>query len=212
MNEGRSEAGQDEWVLERLGGKRNGFFVDAGAHDGYLCSNTWRLEKNRGWKGICIEASTPNFAALVKRRGCRCVKACLHSERVDVRFFEFGVTSSVVSDGREIGEVVPGIPLADVLEECGAPPVIDYLSLDIEGHEHEVMRVFPFDRWSFRTVTVEHNEYSVGPANKLRLRELFTANGYTLDRGDVCTPDGKCYEDWFVRSGRGSKVPRSHAA
>jgi len=207
-----SEAGQDLWVLEILGNQRNGFFVDAGAHDGEKCSNTLLLEKEFGWAGVCIEADPANFTALMEKRSCLCVNACLHPLREMVRFFDFGLTGSVVDDGRDIGREAQGVPLEDVLDSVGSPPVIDYLSMDIEGHEHAVLENFPFDRYAFRTITIEHNDYSVGPGPKLRLRGLLFRHGYLLSRGDVTTPQGGSYEDWFIKPRCGSKAPTPRGA
>ena len=209
---GRSEAGQDGWVLTKLGHKRGGFFVDAGAHDGVICSNTLALERDYGWRGICIEGGRPNYNVLVEKRECLCKLACLHSANEPVRFFDLGLNSSLVTDGRQIGTVMLGVTLERVLDDLHAPRVIDYLSMDIEGHEFEVLRVFPFDRYKFLTMTVEHNSYSVGSAHRDRLRELLTGHGYILDRADVLTPDGKPYEDWYVRPECDSTAPISHGA
>ena len=53
-NGARSQAGQDAWVLNLIGG-RPGYFVEAGAHDGVTHSNTAALERDHGWRGLCVE-------------------------------------------------------------------------------------------------------------------------------------------------------------
>lgn len=45
-----------------------GFFVEIGANDGYLQSNTWFLEKEFGWHGILIEPSSGEFVRLLQNR------------------------------------------------------------------------------------------------------------------------------------------------
>ena len=45
--------------------------------------------------------------------------------------------------------------LASILDRVHAPHSIDYLSLDVEGHEEAVLGHFPFDRYTFRAMTVE---------------------------------------------------------
>ena len=55
----RSQAGQDRYVLNTIykKGLRGGFFIEMGAADGVLLSNTHVFEKNYGWKGILVEPS-----------------------------------------------------------------------------------------------------------------------------------------------------------
>jgi hypothetical protein len=81
--------------------------------------------------------------------------------------------------------------LADILERNDAPREIDYLSLDIEGGEYEVLRVFPFDKWMFRCMTIEHNAH-MGPSNQAKreeIRKLLLSNGYRLARRRFHTDD-----------------------
>jgi len=59
-----SQLNQDLWVLDTLKHKRNGIFVDVGAFDGINLSNTYLLEKEHGWNGICIEANSESFKKL----------------------------------------------------------------------------------------------------------------------------------------------------
>ena len=56
-----SQFGQDLQVLSFYNGKRDGFFVDIGAYDGKYISNTYMLEKNFDWKGICVEPNIRYF-------------------------------------------------------------------------------------------------------------------------------------------------------
>ena len=60
-----------------------------------------------------------------------------------------------------------------VLDKYQAPKIIDYLSLDTEGSEQRILRNFPFDKYSFRTITVERP--------KPELRELLDRHGYKID-------------------------------
>lgn len=66
-----SQLGQDIWVLEKTGYMRNGYFVEFGATDGVLLSNTWLLEKEFGWQGLCAEPNPKFFALLQKNRHCQ---------------------------------------------------------------------------------------------------------------------------------------------
>ena len=52
-----SQYGQDRYIDKLLKGKRKGFFVEIGCHDGERFSNTLFLEKERGWTGFLVEAN-----------------------------------------------------------------------------------------------------------------------------------------------------------
>jgi FkbM family methyltransferase len=173
-----SQYGQDLFVLEVLEGKREGFFLDSGAADGVSASNTLLLERAFGWQGICIEPNERFFASLVRNRRCRCLNCCLYDREGEIEFLEdantlggileeydpahlrfatrtFGIPAGV--DGKPATVRKPARLTRSVLRECGAPPVIDYWSLDTEGSELALLKSFPFDEYACRVITVEHN-------------------------------------------------------
>src|SRR5208282_5027346 len=81
--------------------------------------------------------------------------------------------------GHEPGTVTrPARTLRSVLRDCNAPPVIDYWSLDTEGSELTILKSFPFDEYSFRVLTVEHNRLPV----KEDIRRFLNGHGYTRVR------------------------------
>lgn len=186
-----SQLGQDAWVSETLGGKRAGFFVDVGAADGVVLSNTCALEREFGWTGIAIEPHDGYFAELAKSRACTCVNALVMGDVRTVAFREAGLLSGAqeafnaatlarlqvegVADGQIV--VKTSRTLGEILAACNAPPVIDFLSLDTEGTEFEILAAFPFARHVFRTICVEHNGF---PEPMRALRALLAAHGYTL--------------------------------
>jgi FkbM family methyltransferase len=168
--------GQDRFVIRVLHGKRHGFFLDIGASDGVDGSNTKLLEEDFEWTGICVEPNNEFYADLCRNRRCACVNCCLFDRGGSVEFLEGarhfgGIISAYSPVHRRIAEQAAHVlgraeqsrigklartPLS-VLLEYGAPPVIDYLSLDTEGSELRILKAFPFDRYSVRVLTVEHN-------------------------------------------------------
>jgi hypothetical protein len=190
-----SQFGQDLFVLEVLRGMRGGFFLDSGAADGISYSNTLLLESLFGWRGICIEPNEHFFAALLKNRHCRCLKCCLYDKEGSVDFLESaegmgGILSEYDPSHLKYAETILRIPtnrdgrpttvskvtrtIRSVLRECGAPSVIDYWSLDTEGSEFSIMQSFPFDEYSFRVLTVEHNWTSA----RDKMKEFLETRGY----------------------------------
>ena len=69
------------------------------------------------------------------------------------------------------------VVLSDVLDKYKAPPIIDYLSLDVEGAELRILKAFPFDRYIFRVMTIEHNGY---PKPMAQLRRLLESKNYKI--------------------------------
>jgi FkbM family methyltransferase len=182
---------QDRWVIRDIfGGKRGGYFVDVGAYDGYIASNTYVLEKRYGWTGICIEPNAKNFRRLQKCRACICSDACVAGKTGEVDFLEAGpwggiigayprgwdaVLSRYVRTRRIVKKCC--VPLGDILRRHGAPEVIEYLSLDTEGSEADILSGVPFDQYTFLAITVEHNSI---PGAREAQRRILLKNGYRV--------------------------------
>ena len=191
--------GQDAFVVEALDGLRGGFFLDSGASDGRKGSNTWLLERDFGWSGICVEPNDDAFARLVGHRECLCLNCCLYDRDGPVEFLEAaGVLGGITAEydpehlrytRRTLAaawpesEPVPTVSkpaftLRSILERTGAPRTIDYWSLDTEGSELAILRSFPFDAYRFRVLTVEHNN---GPSRE-PIHAFLRAHGYARVR------------------------------
>ena len=154
VEEMNSQFAQDIFCLLANQGKRGGYFVEFGACDGALLSNTLLLERDFGWTGIVAEPMPKWHAALEKNRNCIIEHRCVWTQSgVTVEFAEYeddqyGTESSIRQEGpratKSVYEV-PTITLQDMLREHGAPKTIDFLSMDVEGGEFGVLSSFPFD-------------------------------------------------------------------
>jgi FkbM family methyltransferase len=177
-----SQAGQDFWVYgEVFNEKENGYFVDIGAFDGLHINNTYLLEADYNWDGICIEANPKHFHGLMKNRNVTCLNVCLDQTEGEVEFIQRHVMSGIIDDDLDNtatddhdGEVITikTSTLQKVLKENNAPKVIDYLSIDVEGAEERILGDFDFNEYKFRSVTIER------PSDKLQ--SVFEANDYCL--------------------------------
>lgn len=200
----KSQLRQDLFILFVTNFKQNGYFIEAGASDGIIFSNTFTLEKNFNWKGILIEPGTYWKELLSKNRTCHIGYKALWKENSSVLFNEIqnkpilSHISSVDSNSwmfdinQETKQqyIVPSITLIDVLNHYNAPNVIDYLSLDIEGSEYDVLSVFDFSKYDINIITVEHN-YS---PNREKIFNLLQ-DRYTRVLTEV---SGK--EDWYIKN------------
>lgn len=193
-----SQSGQDEWVVKLLNNKENGYFLDIGAYDGVESSNTAHLERELNWSGINIEANSHAFGRLVHNRST----INIYSAVSDYNGTCFFSGDSIAEQGEE----VVCKKLTTILEQYNAPKYIDYLSIDVEGHEYTILKDFDFATWTIGLMTVEHNLYCWGSENKDRLYELLTSRGFIRVVEDAPCLDTnplyyqQPYEDWYVNS------------
>jgi FkbM family methyltransferase len=155
--------------LHELLPDRPGTFVEAGAHDGYTESNTYYLERFRGWSGMLVEAVPELYRKAAKRRRHSTVvnAALVGPERENEEVvLHFGDLTSTLGDpeharhgldnsGRRGYEVpVRGRTLSSLLDETGlgAP---DLLVLDLEGFELDALRGLDLDRHAPGLIAVE---------------------------------------------------------
>ena len=146
-----------------------GVFVEAGANDGFRKSNTYYLERFRGWTGVLVEPIPVVAAKCSKhRRRCQVYQCALvgpdHPTQEVVMTYA-DMLSEVAVDGRRRPHsdwrweepyevVVPTRTLTDVLDDAGVERV-DFLSLDIQGLEAEALAGLDLDRWSPGIMLIE---------------------------------------------------------
>ena len=200
-----SHQGQDRWVIERVfPGKRDGWFIDAGAGpDGIKGSNTYALETLLGWKGLLVEPHPACFPRVRQNRRVAVEQACLTDRAGDLEFFlhdmpELSTTAQDLSEpnaeaanyGRKDYQkvTVPGVPLWELLRRHNAPPVIEFMSLDVEGNEWVALENFPFHEFRILAMSIER-----GAKSYARLKAKLLGEGYRL--AHVAGPD-----DFYVHS------------
>lgn len=204
-----SEQGQEFFVLNHTKNKEKGYFVDIGAADGITASNSFMLEKWYKWNGICVDPNPVFAQSLLNCRDNPVSTLCVYSESgliIPFKFFDnpdsfYGwnfrsgistyvgeVFPEVSHDFREIN--VFTISLNDLLILYNAPKNIDYISLDTEGSEYEILRTFDFNKYNVKCFTIEHAHSPI----RNHIYELMISNGYT--RADNEQPDN---EDWYIK-------------
>lgn len=161
-----------------------GFFVEVGANDPRRDSQSFHLEE-AGWTGILIEPLPDLAAELRRQRKAQVFEvACSSPDRAGqiMQLHVAGAFSSFDPDLAVTGMRADRIidvkvrTLDDVLSQGNASAPIDLMSVDVEGHELEVLSGFDFSRWKPRLVLLEDH---VSNLNKHR----FMSNvGYALMR------------------------------
>tara|TARA_X000000368_G_C23029296_1_gene711704 strand:- start:545 stop:1798 length:1254 start_codon:yes stop_codon:yes gene_type:complete len=167
-NNFKSQIGQDVYVLNNIfGKKKNGFFIELGGADGITHSNTYAMEKDYNWGGICIEPNPKFKEELEKNRSCHKVFVPVYSssnKMVNFSIVDYGQFSGISNHLGNIGnsKVEKKVKLrtktlTQICDECNAPKYIDYLSLDTEGTELEILKGFDFKKYTIGYISVEHN-------------------------------------------------------
>jgi FkbM family methyltransferase len=194
-----SQANQDRWVYEVLSHKTNGFYVDIGAYDGIQTSNTYIFEKYLDWKGICIEPNATAYQNLITNRNSKNIMCALSDYDGFCNFL-----GDKIIDKNNAN--TPCFTLETILTENSAPKQIDYISIDVEGHEYDILKNFDFGKWNIKLMTIEHNLYIEGSIYKDKIYELMTQNNFIRIVEDVVCLDSnpayfnKIYEDWYISS------------
>lgn len=191
-----SQCRQDQFVHEHFfKNRRDGVFLEIGAHNGISFSNTYFFEKELGWTGLCLEPIPQIFEQLIKNRRCRCIQGCAgvdhqvikqflkisgpiemlsglvdkfdeaHRRRIDRELKLYGGSYEVID--------VPCYNLNILLEEVGIHH-INFLSIDTEGGEYEILENFDFVKCPVDVITVEDN-YRIHP-----FKSLLKSRGFRL--------------------------------
>lgn len=170
--------------LEKYLGFDGGFFVELGANNGIDQSNTLYYEKFRNWHGVLIEPIPHNYLLCRQNRSTMNTifcNACVSFEYKD-KFVEIiysnlmstpiGLESDISNPQAHASEGLRHIPsthdnftfgarastLEDLLVKANAPALIDFLSLDVEGAEIEVLKGIDFNRHKFRFMCIESRD------------------------------------------------------
>jgi FkbM family methyltransferase len=171
-------------VREFFRGRPPGFFVEVGANDPKKDSQSYHLEE-AGWTGILVEPLPDLAAELRRQRKAQVFEvACSSPDRAGqtMRLHVAGPFSSfdpnLAVTGMRADRVIDVAvrTLDDVLGEGKAKTPIDLMSVDVEGHELEVLSGFDFARWKPRLVLLEDH------VSSLDKHRFMTLAGYTLMR------------------------------
>jgi len=204
LKKSKSQLRQDIFVLTELGFKRDGFFVEFGATNGIDLSNTYLMEKEFGWNGILAEPAKCWHAALKENRLAQIETKCVWSKSgINLSFNETDsaelstIGSFSGSDShretRKQGKIydVETISLNDLLTKFNAPREIDYLSIDTEGSEFDILSSFDFAKYHVKVITCEHNFTPL----REELFQLLSSKGY-VRKYEVLSG----FDDWYVIS------------
>ncbi|MFO1525300.1 MAG: FkbM family methyltransferase [Turneriella sp.] len=162
---------QEDLIIDAiLGSKRKGFYVDVGANDPTVISNTRRFY-DRGWRGINIE---PNLGLYNKLKSDRPrdinLNVGIATTAGDLTFYEMSADTlssfdrdAAISSGRIHGahliseRKIKVLPLSEVFQKYLPNPRIDFISIDVEGFDLDVLRSNDWAKYRPALLLVEAN-------------------------------------------------------
>lgn len=186
---------QDKWVNENIfKNRRNGTFLDIGAHKGIGGNNTYFFEYQLGWKGLCIEGNPKMWKELDENRpNATNIHGCAYKERKMVEFrINNGPTETLSGiedkfDPRHVNRIkreqvqnggdselvqVQAYTITELCEEHDMK-VVDFVSLDVEGSEIDVLEGIDFDKIHINVLTIENNYW-----DDARVRNFLMTRGF----------------------------------
>jgi FkbM family methyltransferase len=185
---GYGRGGQDVYVADLLGRPREGIFVDVGANDGVTINNTLYFEKELGWMGLAVEPMPDAFAKLKQNRRCHVLNACISDKEGQAEFLEIEGRAAMLSGlvqkydrqhlrridrtlkrlgGNKKTTAVECLRLATALSRFNIT-CIDFLSIDTEGGELDILRDVDFQAIPVRAISVENNFFTFAIRDYLR--------------------------------------------
>jgi len=186
-----SQLKQDRFMNEVIfNHQKNGFFIDIGAHDGVTISNTLYFE-NKGWNGICIEPNPNVFVKLQANRKSKNLNVCIGNANRTVKFTKIDGYSEMLSGisenydprhleridreiaakGGEKTEIDVAMITLDSIEGI-KDKQIDFISIDTEGNEFDIVKSINFDVLRIKALVIENNY------NDNRIKDLLKIFGY----------------------------------
>ena len=193
----------------------SGIYCEVGGGDGVTYSNSYLLEK-LGWRGVIVEPARANLKQITKIRSCDLSKKAAWSvSDLNLKFVEtknlelstldkFKDSDSNSSDRISVsGEYfVKTASLTDVFEEFDFPANFEYLSIDTEGSELEVLKGLDFEQFSPLLITIEHNFTS----NREMVLNFLLPLGYQR----ICNNFSR-HDDWYLHISKYSSLYKSQS-
>ena len=148
----KSQQNEDEILFQKYLNYENGFFIELGAMDGLLYSNSYFYEMNLNWKGILIEPSNLYDSLIINRPNCHNFNYAISEIEGEVEFIGDGPLGGMTHTmhekhrkGWNLDEkpsfMVKSVPISKIVDELKVEKV-DLFSIDVEGGELEVLKTF----------------------------------------------------------------------
>ena len=194
FNSSHSQFGEDMILRSLIGNKKNGFFIDIGAHHPYFYSNTFHFYL-KGWRGLSIDALPGSMKTFNKLRPQDInVEACIGPKAgEEVTFYEFSkpalnsfdseYAKKMEASGERIVEThsLKTETLENIIKYKGLEgKEIDFLSIDIEGVDEIVLRSLDFKKVKPKIIVFENHEHNPMNPTHTSMLNYLSKFGYNL--------------------------------
>jgi FkbM family methyltransferase len=175
--------------------KEKGFYCEVGALDGKELSNTFYLEKELGWSGILCEPNKSYQELIKKNRPSNILvtEPIFSKENEEVNFTELegGRSGIDKNSNNKKSYKLKTTTLNKVLEENLNNKNINYISIDTEGTEYEIIKELDFEKFYPEIITIEHN-YDKKKRDKIY--KFLKMKNYDRYFKSISR-----FEDWYIR-------------
>lgn len=190
-----------------------GMYLDVGASNPTMASNTLFFDKCLGWTGVCFEPNTKYQRDYSKTRSCHLVPHCVLGTATRVVLTSGGTpqTRHMTRARQNDTNAVDCVVVSAVLAQLGlANRPVDLLSVDIEGVEASVLRCWPFELLPVRAILLETN-HPKNARERPAINRFFHRHGYANVQSFATALRGKAAvwtDDLFVRQEHPVVFPR----
>ena len=192
-----SDFNQDINVISFFNNKTDLFFVDICSYKCNWFSNTFLLEDKYNWDGICCEPFPVVFSKLKNHRKSKCYNYVISNKSdVSLKFTRQQLSSArnikpkttpyiEVNNHKKNSDkqttIVNTITLQNFLNKNEVSSLVHYLSLDTNGNEIEILKIFDFSKYTFLYITLENNNKE---PSKSEVKKLLLDKGYFYKKQD----------------------------
>ena len=178
------------YILKKhYGDNLNKNFIEVGAYDGVLYSNTFYLEKVHNFKGVCVEPSGDIFSELNKNRSSTNLQAFVTNKKKDNVTIEVNGMHTTIAKNLKAKNLqsVKCISLDSIFNEFFySNKDVDFCSIDTEGTELEVLESLNFNKYNIKLFCIENNNQSVN--------EFLSGKGYKC-----LNKNTDSHDNWFIK-------------
>ena len=194
-----SQDNEDHLLFRIFGGKPSGTAVEVGGFDGITYSNTYLFEK-LGWRTLIIEPM-PDYAAMIRKNRraelFECAAGSCPGEATLTIAKGAESLSTLSPTGYQLKnmehhaagfeKITVPVRTLDEIFESAKIEVLDFITVDVEGHEKEALAGLKLPTWNPEIVIVEDPSMGAGSA----VKEIMQAQGYSRFMTTGCN-------DWYA--------------